>query len=274
MIFSSFGNRNDERTDSTNLRIGIEPEMVFIQGGTFTMGSDRNESTGPAHQVTLSSFHLGKYEITVGEYEAFVNATGYKTQCEKDGKAFTFDKKWKIVEGINWRHNVAGTLETNKRQPVMRVSWNDADAYCKWLKKRTGKNYRLPTEAEWEYAAGGGSIHQKWAGTNDESLLDEYAWYNNPKRKERYLEPRPVGSKKPNRFGLYDMTGNVWEWCNDWLSGYEKEAVVNPQGPERAYRKVYRGGTWGNDAYNCSVVNRKSDRPEITHYYLGFRVAY
>ncbi len=219
------------------------PEMVFIKGGTFQMGSNdgkRNEK--PVHSVTISNFYMSKYEVTFAEYDVFCEATG----LEKP-----HDEGW-------GRGN----------HPVINVSWNDAVAYCKWLSKETGKNYSLPTESEWEYVAGGGRIHQKWAGTNNEKTLTDYAFYGS----NAEYKTHPVGSKKPNRFGLYDMSGNVWEWCSDWYGVYPNSLQKDPKGGTSGSDRVNRGGGCYVLASYCRVTERRKYRPSFSGSNLGFRV--
>ncbi len=222
------------------------PKMVFIKGGTFQMGSNKYNDEKPIHSVRVSDFYIGKYEVTFAQYDAFCEATNRKKPD---------DEGW-------GRGN----------RPVINVSWNDAVAYCKWLSQKTGYEYRLPTEAEWEYAAGGGSTHQKWAGTDNESLLRSYAWYGANSNGKTH----PIGGKQPNKLGLHDMSGNVWEWCSDWYSGYyySKGPSSNPQGPKSGSFRVYRGGSWNDYATNCHVPYCNYYTPTHRSYDLGFRVVH
>ncbi len=227
--------------------LDIEPKMVFIKGGTFHMGSNEgDDDEKPAHSVTISDFYIGKYEVTFVEYDAF---------CESTGREKPNDNGW-------GRGN----------RPVINVSWNDATAYCKWLSKQTNKNYSLPTEAEWEYAADGSSTHQKWAGTNGESSLSNYAWYDDNSGSKTH----PVGSKSPNKLGLYDMSGNVWEWCSDWYKSdyYKNSPSYNPKGASNSSYRVVRGGGWGSNATYCRVAIRGDDFPTNSSHYIGFRVVF
>ena len=233
----------------------VPANFVFVQGGTFQMGS--NDGYGdeqPVHSVTVSSFYISKYEVTFAEYDKF---------CDATGRSKPDDEGW-------GRGN----------RPVINVSWNDATAYCQWLSQKTGQTYRLPTEAEWEYAAGGGQNSPltkgaggiisltKWAGTNSESSLGSYAWYwDNSGHKTH-----PVGTKSPNSLGIYDMSGNVWEWCNDWYDSYPSSSQTNPTGASSGSISVYRGGSWFYRAANCRVANRCYYTPSNSNDFVGFRV--
>jgi formylglycine-generating enzyme required for sulfatase activity len=151
---------------------------------------------------------------------------------------------------------------------VIHVSWNDAVAYCEWLSEKTGKKYRLPTEAEWEYAVRGGqkSKHYKYAGGDE---LSELAWYNENSGSKTH----PVGGKKANELGLYDMSGNVWEWCQDWYGDYSSASQTNPTGASTGTRRVLRGGSWGYPDWNCRVSYRYFNSPTYRNINLGFRLA-
>ncbi|MEZ4829454.1 MAG: formylglycine-generating enzyme family protein [Bacteroidia bacterium] len=248
------------------------PEMIFIKGGTFDMGSEKYDNEKPVHKVTVSDFWLGKTAVTVGQFAAFIDATGYKTNAEKgDGSYIWTGSEWKKKAGINWRCNASGKVrpESEWNHPIIHVSWNDAKVYCDWLSEQTGQKWRLPTEAEWEYAAGGGSENRtEYAGTNNESELGDYAWYT---KNTKDTGTRPVGQKKPNRLGLYDMSGNVWEWCWDWYGSYTSSDISNPQGPEKGTDRVSRGGSWLSFAEYCRVSLRRNLSPDYRSYFLGFR---
>ena len=233
------------RTTSSRDRIlaNLVANMVYVQGGTFTMGasseqgSDAYDDEKPAHQVTLSSFSIGKYEVT--------------------------QEEWEAVMGSN-PSNFKGA-----KRPVECVSWDDCQAFIRKLNQLTGRNFRLPTEAEWEYAARGGrnSRGYKYAGTT--SYLDGNAWYGDNSGNTTH----PVGQKNANELGLYDMSGNVWEWCADWYGGYSSSSQTNPQGPSSGSIRVFRGGSWFDDARFCRVSHRIYCDPGSRSFSLGLRLA-
>ncbi|MFM9946975.1 MAG: formylglycine-generating enzyme family protein [Saprospiraceae bacterium] len=251
-------------------------DMIFVEGGHFQMGGDGHDYEKPIHEVTLSDFYIGKCPVTVGEFETFIQATSYQTDADKKGTSLVFESgSWNDKSGVNWKCGVDGSPRPRNdyNHPVIHVSWNDAVAYCAWLSEQTGKNYRLPSEAQWEYAAGGGSNNRtKWAGTNSESELEKYAWFNKNSKNKTH----PVGELAPNQLGLYDMSGNVWEWCQDeWHSNYEGvptdgSAWETGSGSDR----VLRGGSWGSSAGRCRVAYRGNDAPGYRHDNLGFRVVF
>jgi formylglycine-generating enzyme required for sulfatase activity len=223
--------------EETKLLIDSEPEMVFVQGGVFTMGRKNVwfSDEGPAHQVTLSGFSIGKYEVT--------------------------QKQWQAVMGSN----PSGFKGDNL--PVENVSWNDVQSFIRKLNELTGKRYRLPTEAEWEYAARGGNQSRgyKYSGSN---TISSVAWYDGNSGSKTH----PVGQKQGNELGIYDMTGNVWEWCSDWKDAYSSSSQTNPTGPSSSRSRVDRGGGWSNGARRCRVASRNGDTPSYSNSNLGFRL--
>jgi formylglycine-generating enzyme len=222
--------------------------MILIKGGTFTMGctseqeSDCYANEKPAHQVTIGDFYLNKYEVT--------------------------QKQWREVMGSDPPYlNFKGCDQC----PVESVSWEDVQMFLSKLNAQTGKKYRLPTEAEWEYAARGGKLsrHYKYSGSND---VDEVAWYAND---DLNLTIHPVGQKKANELGLYDMSGNVYEWCQDWDGPYSSNKQTNPKGADLGSFRIYRGGGWNNrkGVKFCRVSYRSSDWSRLGYFNLGFRLA-
>jgi len=232
----------------------------------------------PVHEVCMDDFYIGKYEVTVGEFREFVNATGYMTEDEIGDGCFVFiGREWKKDKSKNWRNLDFSQDDTH---PVSCVSWNDAVAYAEWLsgklahagsKEGTGKRYRLPTEAEWEYAARSGGKAEKWAGTNNESELSDYAWYD----KNSGRKTHPVGQKKPNGLGIYDMSGNVWEWVQDWYDEkyYSNSPKDNPKGADSGIYRVSRGGTWYNNKNRLRTLVRAQREPDKRADGTGFRLA-
>ncbi len=251
------------KTKPTNPIDLIEYNMVYVEGGTFDMGctseqgSDCGSDEKPVHQVTLSNFYISKYEVTQAQ--------------------------WKAVMGKNPSH-FSGCDEC----PVDNVSWEDIQEFLKKLSQQTGKNYRLPTEAEWEFAARGGNRSKgyKYAGSND---IEEVAWYwknsgdkelsgdwDYDKMMENNCKTHVVGTKKANELGIHDMSGNVWEWCSDWYGSdyYASSASANPEGASSGSYRVLRGGSWSSDPDYARVANRYDyySLSRASHY--GFRLAY
>ncbi len=239
-------------------------DFVKITGGTFQMGSNDGESDeNPLHEVTLSDYYLNKYEVTIAQFKIFVDDTNYKTEAENgDGSyVYTDAGKYEKKAGINWRYDAQGNLRpiSQYNHPVIHVSWNDATAYCQWLSRKTGQSYRLPTEAEWEYSAGNGNSHTKYSwgngnpsGRNGGNVADEAGkrkfsnWTIFSGYDDGYVFTAPVGSFNTNTLGLYDLTGNVWEWCQDYYEEnyYQASTSRDPQGPANGSTRVVRGGSW------------------------------
>lgn len=249
----------------------IGMEFVLVPEGRFIMGSPpaelgRNPNEGPQHEVQITkSFYMGKYEVKVSEFREFAKATGYKTDAETKGGAWILKMdKWEKKAGVYWDNPVFSQKETH---PVTSVSWNDATEYAKWLSKKTGHSYRLPTEAEWEYAGRAGSKSAYSFGP-DASELGKYAWYFDNSGSKTH----PVGQKKPNAWGLYDMQGNVLEWCQDWYGIYAPGFVVDPIGPTSGLTRVSRGGGWGTGTKDTRCAMRRSGPPSNPSDRVGFRL--
>ena len=245
----------------------------------------------PVHKVTITKpFYLGQYEVTVEQFRRFVEATGYATDAEK-GTGFQGAFGWnrdtmefKMNEEYSWRSTGFAQLDTH---PVVNVSWNDAMEFCKWLSRKEGKTYRLPTEAEWEYACRAGTTTPYFHGDDPEgtakvgNVADAAFAAQFPelesaiKASDGYAYTSPAGSFSPNPFGLYDMHGNVWEWCADWfdVEYYANSPTNDPPGPATGEERVYRGGGWFNCARGFRSASRSGDLPENRHLTLGFRVA-
>jgi formylglycine-generating enzyme required for sulfatase activity len=271
---------------------GVKMKLVCIPPGKFQMGSPKDEEgrfddEGPQHEVTLTkAFYLGKFEVTRGQFRKFVEAKDYRTDAEKDGKgAWAYDAASKMIEQrpeYTWRN--PGFAQTDDH-PVVSVSWNDAKAFCAWLSAKEGKTYRLPTEAEWEYAARAATKTRYHTGDTDASV-EGYANVADAKAKkvfpnwatfafdDGYTFTAPVGQFKANGFGLHDMIGNASEWCEDGYDGraYQRGACKDPFVAEGA-RRVRRGGSWLGPPRECRSANRPRVEPAYRSNRIGFRLA-
>jgi len=255
-------------------------EWEEIPAGTFTMGSPANEADRKdgeiQHQVVLSDFKIGKYEVTVNQFKAFIDSTGYLTDAEKGAGGKVGSIIWNGTEfsfsaDVNWRYDEKGNLrpKTEYNHPVVHVSWNDAKAFARWM------GCRLPTEAEWEYACRVGTSTPFNTGDNlktSQSNYDGSMPYNHAEKGENRGKIMPVGSFASNGWGLFDMHGNVGEWCGDWFSEYSLEKQTNPGGPAFGSRRVARGGAWIYNALRCRSADRSSGFPADRACYRGFRL--
>lgn len=263
-------------------------DMIKIPGGTFVMGTlEGRKDEKPLHLVTVSDFEIAKYEVTVGQYRKFVDATGYNIEKDDNGNAGCFadgggvDFGWK--DDVHW---YAPGFDQTEDHPVVCVSWNDATAYIKWLNKETGSNYSLATEAKWEYATRANTTtdyhfgNKKtdicfYANSYDEvgSEVNKYGWGNSPCN-DGEAKTAKVGQYKANPYGIYDMNGNVWEWVDDcWKSGYH-DAPSNGEAyksDECDYR-VTRGGSWYNVPLGVRSANRYWYGPSYRSFNVGFRL--
>ena len=241
-------------------------EMVFVKGGTFTMGATEEQGTSdpyddeyPIHQVTLSDFCIGKYEVTQQLWEYVMNYSG---TCA-DGSTMSA-----YASDVWLGTNPSSSYGVGNYYPAYYVSWEDiVNNFMPRLNKITGKTFRLPTEAEWEYAARGGNKSQgyKYSGSN---TIGDVAWYYDNSSSTAHQ----VGTKAPNELGLYDMSGNVWEWCSDRYGSYSSSSQTNPTGPTSGSIRVLRGGSWSSIAQGCRVSFRYGYNPADRYYYLGFRL--
>ena len=228
-------------SDFTETVNGMSFEMVAVKGGTFTMGSPKNEDKRDddekQHQVTLSNYHIGKYEVT--------------------------QALWKAVMGNNPSSFKGDNL------PVETVSWNDCQLFIQKLNQLTGKKYSLPTEAQWEFAARGGTRSRSYlyAGSNNPN---DVAWHDGNSERKTH----PVGQKQPNELGLHDMSGNVWEWCQDWYGSYPEGQQIDPIGPSSGACRVFRWGGWVNTAQGCRLADRGYFTPATSLHGLGFRLVF
>jgi formylglycine-generating enzyme required for sulfatase activity len=233
----SFVGENIKFKVEAEVRKSFEPEMVFVEGGTFQMGSESGDpDEKPVHVVTLSSFNMGKYEVTQAQWTAVMGSNpSYFLGCDNF--------------------------------PVEQVSWNDVQQYIQKLNAQTGKNYRLPTEAEWEYAAKGGKASRgyTYSGSND---ISSVGWYTDNSGGKTHA----VGTKQANELGIFDMSGNVWEWCSDWYGNYSSYSITNPTGSISGWARVLRGGSWPYPAVDCTTTHRNSSNPDNSFNLVGFRL--
>ncbi len=220
---------------------GISIDMVRVEAGTFTMGATQEmkypwDNEKPTHKVTLTNdYYIGKYEVTQALWQAVMG----KNPSEFKGESL----------------------------PVENVSWNDCQEFLSKLNIMTGKTFRLPTEAEWEYAARGGkkSRGYQYSGSNN---ISDVAWYDSNSGNKTHT----VGSKQANELGIYDMSGNVWEWCQDWYKGYSSSSQVNPTGANSGSNRVFRGGSWFDAARSCRSSCRSNNTPVTRYYFFGLRL--
>lgn len=267
---------------------GLPIELTKVNGGSFLMGikandegksTDTQEDNIPLHEVVLSDFFIGTYEITVAQFKKFIDATGYKTDADKNGGSYVWGRGyWEIKKNINWKCDVNGVVldESDYEQPVVHVSWNDAVAYCTWLKQKTGEDFRLPTEAEWEYAAKGADEGHGYEFSGGDDVYDVgWYWYNSYDIGEEDPDygVHYVGRKIPNEIGLYDMSGNAAEWCNDIYGKYNAGSQINPTGEYEGSYHVLRGGSWFNHEEDCRTTSRENLVPHTRRFNSGFRIA-
>lgn len=249
---------------ASSLPLGMT--FVAIRSGSFRMGGGLGAADEkPVHDVTISHpFQMQKTPVTVAQFQAFVEATSYRTDAERMGSAWTWDEQtgqMDELKGVHWR-DPGFTQEASC--PVVCITWNDAQAFVKWLNRvDPGKGYRLPTEAEWEYACRAGSTEPRY-GT-----LESVAWY----RGNSGMRTHPVGLKAPNAFGLFDMLGNTWQWCQDGYGPYPEGPVMDPQGDPASQHKVLRGGSWFSQEDSCHSAGRTKGKPDSRGSYAGFRLA-
>jgi formylglycine-generating enzyme len=279
-IFITISSCNLESKKHEVKKIAIE--WANIPAGSFTMGSQNAEAAEAdleyecQHQVTLNAFKISKFEITIGQFKAFVDSTGYITDAENGIKELTgsyiwTESKFEAKKGVNWKCDEMGNLRsvTDYNYPVIHISWNDANAYATW------KGCRLPTEAEWEYACRAGTTTPFSTGDNlttSQANYDGNKPFNNFPKGDFREKIMTVGSFAPNAWGLYDMHGNVFEWCSDWFSKYPPSPETNPTGPSEGSYRIQRGGSWMSEAKICRSASRFMCSPEGRSATLGFRI--
>jgi len=262
-------------------------KFVRIEAGEFLMGSPANEEgrvdNETQHNVKITkAFMMDIHHVTKGRFAAFVRDAGYQTDAEKEGFAYAWDgTKFDKVNGASWSNP---GFDQGDDHPVVEVSWNDAVAFCKWLSQKEGKTYHLPTEAEWEYACRAGTqtvyfwgdspdAGQGFANWADLTAKDKFPAWTTFNWRDGFVYTSPVGSFKPNAWGLYDMIGNALDWCNDWYGTYPDGEVIDPQGPAVGPARVLRGGSWYSQLPRyCRCANRGNGAPDYRDFNLGFRV--
>lgn len=253
----------------------ILKNFVFIGGGVFMMGASDEELESewdekPSHLVQVSDFYMSKYLVTLDQFKEFILTSGYQTdEAKHGGSTYWTEYGWKEQAG-GWLYDVNARIQEDKSHPVIHVSWNDAKAYCDWLSQKLNLLVRLPRESEWEYAYRAGTTTPFYTGTR---LSTDLANYNETNLKRT----SPVGTYSPNSWGLYDMAGNVWEWCEDWYSEtyyaecHKKGLTVDPQGPITGSERVFRGGSWDSDARGCRAADRAMRPADFHGSIVGFR---
>lgn len=269
------------------------PTLRLLPGAAVYIGDTLHDpDERPVQQVQIRPFQLGAYEVTVREFAAFVQSSGYRTQAETGTGSYAWDSTgWTQHPLAHWLCDEASRLlpDSAWQRPVTHISWVDAAQYCNWLSQRescrpvytfqrdtvradlSADGYRLPTEAEWEYAAAGGFPPKKYryAGSDD---LRQVGWFSNNSARHAHT----VGGKTPNAFGLYDLCGNVWEWCHDRYFPTRRPADRQTAAPADSSLRVpraLRGGSFSNNAAHCRITNRSSRYPDYRDANTGFRVA-
>jgi formylglycine-generating enzyme required for sulfatase activity/tRNA A-37 threonylcarbamoyl transferase component Bud32 len=273
---------------------GVKLELVRIKAGSFLMGSPESDKDAiddekPRHKVTISKdFLLGKFAVTRGQFAQFVRDENYRSEAEIDGKGADgyFAAENKVMRGQKYSWRDTG-FDQNDDHPVVNVTWNDAQAFCAWASRKTRHRVELPREAEWEYACRGGKSTRYFTGDDSDTLrgcarvADRTLKAKGIKGTENwkyfdfsddYVFTAPVGSFKSNAWDLYDMTGNVWEWCADGKREYKDEECTNPIGPNDDRARVVRGGAWSRGPRSCRTACRLDIAPSIRTYSIGFRV--
>jgi formylglycine-generating enzyme required for sulfatase activity len=248
-------------SDEPDLANTIGMKLKLIKAGKFLMGSPKDEkgrfNEGPQHEVEITKpFYMGVCPVTRGQFAAFVKDAAYQTEAEKNGDSRT------------WRKPGFDKYDQSDDDPVVCVSWNDAVKFCEWLSNKEKKTYELPTEAEWEYACRAGT-KTAYSFGDDPKDLGDFAWFG-----EDFGggHTHPVGLKKPNPWGLYDMHGNVWQWCADGYDKYQEGSIKDPKGKESANSRVLRGGSWRYVPRLCRPAGRYDYDPAYRGDFFGFRV--
>jgi formylglycine-generating enzyme len=244
----------------------IDSNLVFVEGGKFAMGDKNGEiDEKPIKHLKLKSFYIGRYEVTNSEFVEFLNSQG--NQFEVNTVWIQLSGKWKDLNCRIYEKDNKFFVEKGFEDfPVNYVSWYGANAYCKW------RGGRLPTEAEWEYAAKGGKHYRKKTIKEIEKNLDKYAWFSDNSNENWHKK----GLKHGNALGIFDISGNLWEWCSDFYNPtyYASRSKKNPQGPEKGDYRVLRGGSWTDKAGMLRISNRNGIIPAANKINVGLRIVY
>jgi formylglycine-generating enzyme required for sulfatase activity len=269
------------KTRTIDLGAGVNLELVLIPAGTFMMGSSDSEAERNTlethHEVTISKpFYMGKYPITLAQWQRFVSATSYKSEAETSGGAYIYDGEWKLNPNINWK---TPGFKQEANHPMVCVSWNDVQQFHGWLNSfglKDASIFQSPSEAQWEYACRAGTTTPYHFGNQlngTQANCDGNYPYGTDKKGPNLEKTTPVGKYPANAWGLHDMHGNVNEWCADWYGDYPSGSVTDPNGPATGSKRVFRGGCWGSVAVDCRSAYRYGYDPSIRSFILGFRVA-
>ena len=253
-LLGASGKRNGSTNQGfTEDAWGINMKLIWVEGGEFMMGCTSEQSGCDSDEqnvrsVTVDGFYIGMLEVTQAQWEKVMGTS--------------------ISQQRNKANSSLSLCGVGSDYPMYYVSWEEATEFCRLLSNKTGRTYTLPTEAQWEYAARGGKKNEetKYAGSN---MIDAVAWYKDNSDSSTH----PCGTKRANTLGIYDMSGNVYEWCKDWYSGsYASDNTNNPTGPSSGFSRVNRGGSWSVSAGKCRVANRYNNSPDYRDSNLGFRV--
>jgi formylglycine-generating enzyme required for sulfatase activity len=272
----------------------LKMRLVRIPAGEFERGAPDSETEAssdekPQHRVRIGqAFYLGKHEVTVGQFRDFVRSENYQTNAESLGGGWGFNDAIKRIEGKFTKYHWQNPgFPQGDDHPVVNVSWNDAESFCKWLSRKEGRTYRLPTEAEWEYACRAGTATRFYSGDDPESLTRVGNVSDGTYKKmlpanafsavvaeDGYVFTAPVGKFDPNRFGLHDMHGNVWEWCSDSYDRecYHKKVKDNPQVPPTGLSRIQRGSSWKDPPLSSRSASRNSNPCDSSNVDVGFRI--
>ena len=287
-------------TNSIAMKFALIPAGEFQMGETRTVEEELKEfeplyntfptadlrDEYPRHRVRITHpFYMAVYHVTRGQFRQFVDATGYRTDAEKNGKGGYGFQGGAMVQATKYTWRETDFPQTDEH-PVVNVSWNDAVSFCDWLSRKENKKYRLPTEAEWEYACRGHTSTRYWCGDDPESLaeaanagdaayLAKFPGVPAIRASDGFAFTAPVGNFRPNSWGLYDMVGNAWQWCWDWYGSdyFAASPVDDPAGPDSGLNRVFRGGAWSSSPHALRSSARNDQLPAFAAAFLGFRVA-